>query len=287
MRTGESRKAVIAFEPELISCVTCAVEFGFDRSNLPDRCPICSDERQYVPATGQAWVAQAELAESTEVRVEQLGPNQWGVTAEGVGIGQTMQVVRTDGGVLLWDPVGFVDATTVDFIRSLGPTLAIVASHPHMYGAQVTWSRALDDAPVLIHSADRAWVQRPDPVQREWNGRLRLAGGLELMTVGGHFPGSAIVHWAQAADGAGIVLAGDTVMVNPDRRTVAFLRSYPNKIPLSGAVTERIAGEFANLRFKQIWSNFGNVITNRADELVQDAARRHIAWVRGDFDDLT
>ena len=277
----------IAFEPELISCATCAVEFGFDRSSLPDRCPICDDERQYVPATGQAWVTQAELAEGTRVRIDELGPEQWGVTAEGVGIGQTMQVVRTTDGVLLWDPIGLVDHATVDFIRSLGPALAIVASHPHMYGAQVAWSRALDGAPVLIHSADSAWVQRRDPVQRDWDGRLILADGLELLTLGGHFPGSAIVHWAQAADGAGIVLAGDTVMVNPDRRTAAFLRSYPNKIPLSSAVTQRIADDLTGLRFKEIWSNFGNAITDRADELVQDAAKRHIAWVRGDFDDLT
>ena len=76
-------------------------------------------------------------------------------------------------------------------------------------------------------------------------------------------------------------------MVNADRRTVAFLRSYPNKIPLSGAVTQRIADGLSKLQFKQIWSNFGNAITDRADELVQDAALRHIAWVRGDFDDLT
>ncbi|WP_293696341.1 hydrolase [uncultured Agrococcus sp.] len=279
--------ALTAFEPELISCATCAVEFGFDRSVLPARCAICDDERQYVPATGQAWVTQAELAQISEVHAEQLGSEQWGVTAVNVGIGQTMQVVRTDRGLLLWDPIGLVDGGTVDFIRSLGPTLAIVASHPHMYGAQVTWSRALGGAPVLIHAADTGWVQRRDPVQREWDGRLRLADGLELLTLGGHFPGSAIVHWANAAEGAGIVLAGDTVMVNPDRRTVAFLRSYPNKIPLSGAVTQRIADGFASLKFTQIWSNFGNAITGRADELVQDAAKRHIAWVRGDFDDLT
>ena len=35
-----------------ISCRTCAVEYA---EPLPDVCPICADERQYVPATGQAW----------------------------------------------------------------------------------------------------------------------------------------------------------------------------------------------------------------------------------------
>jgi hypothetical protein len=32
-------------------CKTCGTAYDA----RPDRCPICEDERQYVPATGQAW----------------------------------------------------------------------------------------------------------------------------------------------------------------------------------------------------------------------------------------
>lgn len=278
--------SVVAVEPTLIGCATCGVEYGTERSALPDVCPICADERQYVPATGQAWTTQAELAARTEVRIAELGPDQWGITAVGVGIGQTMQVPRTPDGVLLWDPTGLVDRATAAFVRSLGPVRAIVASHPHMYGAQVAWSRALGDPPVLVNVADREWLQRDDAVVRPWSGSLPLGEGLGLHTLGGHFPGSAIAHWT-GADGSGTVLASDTIMVNGDRRTVSFLRSYPNRIPLSGAVVGRIAEAVAGLRFERLWSNFGNALTDGADARVQASARRHIGWVRGDFDDLT
>jgi len=274
-------------DPDMISCATCGVEYGSDDTALPAVCPICADERQYVPATGQRWATQAELAEHAELNVAQLGPGQWGITAAGVGIGQTMQVIASGDGVLLWDPIGLVEASALGFVRSLGRVRAIVASHPHMYGAQVGWSRALDDAPVLINAADDEWVQRRDPVLETWSGTVALGDGLELRTLGGHFPGSAIAHWAAGAGGAGVMLAGDTIMVNSDRATVSFLRSYPNRLPLSGPVVGRIAAAVSDLRYEQIWSNFGNAITARAAATVQRSAERHIAWVRGDFDDLT
>jgi hypothetical protein len=275
---------LVAVEPDLVSCATCGVESGPDR---PTVCPICADERQWVPASGQAWTTQAEWAATTTVTITELGPDQWGVSAAGVGIGQTMQVVRQSGEVLLWDPIGLVDTRTVAFIRSLGRVRAVVASHPHMYGAQVTWSRALDDAPVLVNVADDGWVQRRDPVLQPWSGRHALAEGLELLTLGGHFPGSGIVHWSEGTGGVGTVLAGDTMMVNADRATLSFLRSYPNRIPLSAAVVGRMADTVAGLRFEQIWSNFGNAITEGAAAKVQSSAERHIHWVNGDFDTLT
>jgi len=278
---------VTAVDPELISCATCAVEYGHDRSALPELCPICADERQYVPATGQAWATQAEFAARTEVRLDELGPDQWVVTARGVGIGQTMQLLKTGQGVLIWDPTGLADTGTVDFIAGLGPVLAIVASHPHMYGAQLAWSHALGDAPVLVNSADDQWVQRREPALEQWTGIHALTEGLELRTLGGHFPGSAIAHWQAGADGRGVVLAGDTIMVNGDRETASFLRSYPNRLPLSGAVVARIAAAVSDLRYEQLWSNFGNAIMTDADTKVQRSAQRHIGWVRGDFDELT
>jgi hypothetical protein len=281
--------SVTAVHPDLISCATCGVEFGTERDALPEVCPICADERQYVPQTGQAWATQSELATRTGAGVDitELGPEQWGVTARGVGIGQTMQIVRTPAGNLLWDPTGLVDGATADFVRGLGPVLAIVASHPHMYGAQLAWSRALGDAPVLINAADREWVQRDGTAIEQWSGSRELADGLTLHTLGGHFPGSAVAHWAGGAGGAGVLLAGDTIMVNSDHRTLSFMRSYPNRLPLSGAVVERIAKQVERMPFQQIWSNFSNAITVDADRRVQESAVRHIGWARGDFDDLT
>lgn len=76
-------------------------------------------------------------------------------------------------------------------------------------------------------------------------------------------------------------------MPNPDRRTVSFMRSYPNRIPLSGNVVLRIAARVKNLGFDEIWNNFGVAVPTDAAAAVQRSAERHAAWTRGDFDQLT
>jgi hypothetical protein len=83
------------------------------------------------------------------------------------------------------------------------------------------------------------------------------------------------------------LLAGDTIFPNPDRRTVAFLRSYPNRLPLSAAVVQRMAGTLAALNFDRIYGLFTNSIDTGGHAAVQRSADRHAAWVRGDYDHLT
>jgi len=104
---------------------------------------------------------------------------------------------------------------------------------------------------------------------------------------GGHFPGSAVVHWAAGAAGKGVLLVSDTIHVNPDRSTVTFLRSYPNRIPLSPAIVQRLAHAAAEFAFDRIYDNFGHTIDSDAATAVGRSADRYVAWVRGDFDALT
>ena len=85
-------------------------------------------------------------------------------------------------------------------------------------------------------------MSRTGPAIREHGDRHAIAPGLTLHRLGGHFPGSTVLHWAAGAGGRGVLLSSDTIHANPDRATVTFLRSYPNRIPLSPAVVERIAG---------------------------------------------
>jgi hypothetical protein len=265
-------------------CATCAVEHA-DRVGV---CAICADERQWVPADGQRWTTLPELAAAgTRVDVTELEPDLFGITAtQKVGIGQTAKLIRTPSGNLLWDPIGFLDDDGVARIRALGDVAAIVASHPHMYGVQVEWSRALGGVPVLVSEADEKWVARPDPVIRTWSGRIEVVPGVTLTQPGGHFPGSAVAHWA-GADGRGVLLSGDTVFANPDRRTVAFMRSYPNHLPLSAAVTERVARALEEFDFDRLYGNFATRVDADARAVVRRSADRHIGWVRGDFDHLT
>jgi hypothetical protein len=266
-------------------CATCAVEHAV----RPDVCAVCADERQWVPATGQRWTTLGELAAAGEhVVVTELEPGLHGLTSRpSVGIGQQSKLVRTAEGNVLWDPLGYVDDDAVAAVRALGPVVAIVASHPHMFGVQVAWSRALGDVPVLVAEADAGWVARPDPVIETWSGERELLPGVTVSQPGGHFPGSAVLHWSAGADGRGVLLSGDTVMANPDRTSVSFMRSYPNRIPLSGAVALRVAEHVARRPFERLYNNFDGVVPADARDVVLRSAERHAAWVRGDFDHLT
>lgn len=269
-------------------CETCGVETT-DLPEPPAACEICEDERQWVPEDGQHWTTLEGLREAgTRITVKEVEPDLWGLEAEpSVGIGQQTMVVRVPEGVLLFDCVGYVDEVTVELVRSLGPTLAVAASHPHMYGVQTEWARALGDVPVLVASADAEWVRRRDPLVELYDERREIAPGLALHRVGGHFRGQAVVEWAAGADGRGVLLAGDAVFPNPDRRSVSFMRSYPNRIPLSGNVVQRIADQLEGLHYDRLYNNFGAVVPSGAKAVVRASADRHAAWTRGDFDHLT
>jgi glyoxylase-like metal-dependent hydrolase (beta-lactamase superfamily II) len=252
-------------------------------------CAICFDERQWVPADGQKWTTLQELAQAQHrVHIRTLEPDLFGITVEPkVGIGQQTHLVCTRAGNLLWDPVPYLDDAAVSRLRDLGDVTAIAASHPHMFGVQVEWSKALGGVPVLVSEADVAWVQRPDPAIKSWSGRFDVAPGLTLYQVGGHFPGSSVVHWSAGAGGKGVLLVSDTIHANPDRATVTFLRSYPNRIPLSPAVVERITRTLTELPFDRLYDNFGRTIDAGAAAAVSQSADRYSGWVRGDFDLLT
>jgi hypothetical protein len=252
-------------------------------------CVICADERQSVPADGQKWASLEELAEAgRRVHIIGLEPDLFGITVEPkVGIGQQTHLVCTAAGNLLWDPVGYLDDEAVSRVRELGEVTAIAASHPHMFGVQVEWSKALGGVPVLVSEADVGWVQRPAQAIKTWNERYEVAPGLTLHQIGGHVPGSSVAHWAAGADGRGVLLVSDTIQSNPDRATVTFLRSYPNRIPLSPAVVQRITRAVTKLPFDRLYDNFGTTIEAGAAEAVSRSAARYRGWVQGDFDQLT
>jgi glyoxylase-like metal-dependent hydrolase (beta-lactamase superfamily II) len=266
-------------------CRTCAVE----HASTPEVCAICADERQWVPQSGQRWTTLDELsAEGMRIELSELEHDLVNVQAvPPFGIGQHAKLVCGPDGNVLWDPSGFVDEQGAGAVAAHGEVVAIVASHPHMFGAQVQWSRLLGGVPVYVNAADEEWAMRPDPVIQLWSGALKLTPAVSVFQVGGHFPGSAVLLWRDGAEGRGVLLAGDTIFPNPDGRTVGFLRSYPNRIPLSGAVVQRMAETLQDLEFDRVYGLFTNAIDRDARASVRYSADRHSAWVNGDFDDLT
>jgi hypothetical protein len=269
----------------VLICRTCGVE----HAEAVEVCAICADERQWVPASGQEWTTLDELAAAgSRTQLRELEPDLFGLTVEPVvGIGQQAHLLVTPAGSLLWDPPGYLDDEGIADVRERGEVVAIASSHPHMFGVQVEWSRALGDPPVLVSAPDREWVARPDRAVREWTAPLEVLPGVTLLQPGGHFPGSAVVHWAAGAGGRGVLLGGDTIQANPDRTSTTFMRSYPNRIPLSAAVVERVARSVEDVPFDRLYDNFGHTIDSDARAVVRRSADRYIGWVRGDFDHLT
>ncbi|HKY51716.1 MAG TPA: hydrolase [Candidatus Limnocylindria bacterium] len=262
-------------------CVTCGVQQALSRS-APARCPICEDERQYVRQGGQAWTTIDELlAQGHRIELRDLEPGLMGVgVAPAVGIGQRALLVRTPAGNFLWDCVGYIDANAVERVRAFGGLAGVAFSHPHFYGVMVEWSRAFGSCPMWIPSADREWVQRDDPAIVEWSGEREVLPGLTLIQAGGHFEGSAVLHWASGADGRGALLVGDTITVVPDVRAVSFMRSYPNLIPLPADEIRRIVAAVRPYAFDRIYGGWWDRVTARDGKgAIERSARRYLKWI--------
>jgi hypothetical protein len=264
-------------------CATCGNQQA-DTEQPPPTCAICLDERQYVAAGGQRWTTLADLAEAHRGDVRELEPGLWGVGVEpSFAIGQRGMLVTTDAGNVLFDVPGFLDGAAVEKVRALGGLAAITASHPHFYGVIIEWSRAFGGVPVLLPEADLRWLQRPDPAVTPWSGTREVLPGVTLVQCGGHFPGSAVIHWAAGAGGKGALFVGDTLGVVADTRYLSFMRSYPNYIPLPERDLDLILQRLQPYRYDRIYGGWWDrVVDHDGEAAVARSAQRYRDWVRGD-----
>ncbi len=264
-------------------CVTCGTQFAASEKQ-PERCPICDEERQFVPPSGQSWTTHEALARRHMNGFQQHEPGLIGIgTVPAFAIAQRALLLVTDQGNVLWDCISLLDDATVAIVKGLGGLIGIAISHPHYYASMVEWAQAFD-APIYLHAGDRQWVMRSDPAIKFWDGdTLPLARGVTLIRCGGHFAGGTVLHWAQGGDGRGALLSGDIVQVIPDRTFVSFMRSYPNLIPLSAPAVERIGALLEPYPFEVIhgaW--FDRTIARDGKAIVQRSIARYVAAVRGD-----
>lgn len=264
-------------------CTTCGVQYA-ESVVPPDRCLICEDERQYVGWEGQRWTTLKELQTTHSNRLDVEAPELISlVTEPKFAIGQRALHVRTPEGNVLWDCITLLDDRSVAAVQALGGVSAIAVSHPHYYSSVVEWSRALGDVPVYLHAADGEWVMRPHPAIIFWHGEThQLAPGLTLIRLGGHFPGATVLHWASAVQGKGALLSGDVLQVGQDRKTVSFMYSYPNYIPVSPGTVRRMVEALEPYPFEQIYGAwFGQNIKANAKEAFRYSADRYLAAIAG------
>jgi hypothetical protein len=235
------------------TCEQCGAQFPDSRAPPPS-CPICEDERQFVNWNGQTWLAREDLSKSRRV----LWRDDLGIPGLGVepsfAIRQRALLLREPDGCVMWDCIPLATDESIEYVRSLGGLKAIAISHPHFYGAVADWSEAFGGVPVYLHGDDRAWITRPHPSIVPWYGEsCRLSSDILILRTGGHFAGGTVLHWRAGAEGKGALLTGDIATVAMDRRSVSFMYSYPNYIPLNAQSVRRIADVVEPLVFDRIY----------------------------------
>jgi len=258
-------------------CITCGTQFA-ETPDWPRVCPICQDDRQYVGLSGQQWTTLDQLRQEYSTRTQEEESGLWSFAIEPkFGIGQRALLVQTAEGNVLWDCLSLFDEAAIRQMESLGGVQAIAISHPHYYTSMVEWSHRFGGVPVYLHVHDAEWVMRPDDSLRFWAGAWQaLPGGLRLVRCGGHFPGACVLHWPQGSAGRGVLLSADTIQVTPDLKSVSFMYSYPNYIPLPADEVKRIAHIVSDLPFDRVYGAFPQMtLKERAKAIVMHSAERY------------
>lgn len=263
-------------------CTTCGV--GYAETEAPrEVCLVCADERQYVNARGQSWTTLEDLQADHANELRDLEPGLTGLGSKPqVAIGQRALIVERPEGGVMWDCTPVITDAALEAIAAKGGISAIAISHPHFFATMVDWSRALGGVPIYLHEDHRDYVMRPDPAIVYWSGETReIAPGITAIRTGGHFTGSSVLHWAEGAEGRGVLMTSDSITVVPDTRWVSFMYSYPNLIPVNARTVERIVKAVKPFAFDRIYGGWWDrVVASDAKAAVQRSAERYIAAIR-------
>lgn len=262
-------------------CTACGTEYPA-ADEPPAACPICRDERQFVGPQGQHWTTMEKLLwQRYAVDWREIEPGLVGLSIDPrFAIAQrALLVTRPDGGVM-YDCIPLIDDATAAKVAERGGLRAIVASHPHFYGAMVAWGERFG-IPVYVHEADREWVGRPTDAVRFWSGEtLELADGITAIHLAGHFDGATVLHWAEGAEGKGALFVADILTLAEDARWVTFLRSGPNGIPLPAREVRRMIAALEPFAFDRLYgSHWPRIMRTDAKANVRRSAERYLRWI--------
>ena len=258
-------------------CMTCGTQFS-ESSEPPPACPICEDDRQFVPQAGQGWTDIAGLSQTHSII--------WNEEAQGIhslqisshfGIGQRAFLIEGPDGNILWDCLSLIDQASKARISALGGLTAIAISHPHFYSSMIEWSAACGGAPIHIHADDGEWVRRSGATLRRWTGEVLQMSQATMIRCGGHFAGSSVLHCPWLEGGRGALFVGDTMQVTMDRKWVSFMRSYPNLVPLNAHTVKGISQAVRPYRFEAIYGAFpGRTIESDGNSAVERSMERYL-----------
>jgi hypothetical protein len=233
---------------EKIICTACGTQYQHTLATKAV-CPICLDDRQAVPEKGQSWTNLQKLSDDYSVIIKKLNDNLYELKmAPSFAIGQRALLVITPNGNILWDCIALINEPTIEFIKSKGGLKAIAFSHPHYYTTMNEWAEIFN-CPIYIHQKDEQWIfNKGDNVSLWSETEKELWDGMRLINIGGHFPGSSILH-VPFLSNEGTILCSDTFYISPSKKHAAVMYSYPNRIPLPIQEVQRIKKQMLNIQF--------------------------------------
>ncbi len=265
-------------KPEVkpLFCTTCGTQF-IDTKHTSGNCPVCSNDRQYLPAKGQAWTKMEELRSNYTNLFTRISDNLYEIiTLPKFAIGQKAFLILSPNGNILWDCISLLNEATVEFIKSKGGLKAIVISHPHYYSSINDWAETFN-CPIYIHQNDEEFIYTKGSRISLWKGaEIELWDGIKIKNIGGHFPGSSllIVPYISAK---GTIFCGDTFYISPSKTHVSVMYSYPNFIPVSLSEIKRINESMINIPFDTLIGAFDNQkISPNAKEILHASFLKYI-----------
>ncbi len=259
-----------------IICTACGTQYQ-QTSGAEVTCPICLDDRQAVPERGQTWTNLNELADNHSIIIKKLNENLYELKmAPSFAIGQRALLVLSASGNILWDCIALINEPTIEFIKSKGGLKAIAFSHPHYYTTMNEWA-TIFDCPIYIHQKDEQWILNKGEHISLWNGDEKdLWEGMKLINLGGHFPGSSVLH-VPFLSHEGVILCGDTFYISPSKKHAAVMYSYPNRIPLPVAEVQRIKRQTLSINFDTIYGFYDyQNICGEAKQVIENSLDRYL-----------
>jgi hypothetical protein len=255
-------------------CDTCGTQFPTaDRSALKT-CHICDDPRQFVPPSGQSFSTLGQLKKHFKNEWIECSsdPNITFIhSVPKLAIGQRAILIQTPKGNILWDCITLLDDETVQKIKEKGGLRAIVISHPHFYSTHVQWARAFA-CPVYIAAEDQSWTTfaSEHQVALTESSTPILDTGVTAVKLGGHFPGSLVLHYNSrlfiadtlmtTASGVGNwdvdAIGAKRASRPPGLNSFSFLWSIPNFIPLGVDEMARMWLALKDVEFNATYGGF-------------------------------
>ncbi|KAI1053763.1 hypothetical protein LB507_007438 [Fusarium sp. FIESC RH6] len=275
-------------------CDACGTHFP---TTSLKTCFICDDPRQFVPPTGQSFSTLASLKKKhrNEFTPCATDPDITFITSTPkLGIGQRAILIKTPKGNILWDCITLLDDETVKKIEDMGGLRAIVISHPHFYSAHVQWGRAFG-CPVYLASEDMIWTTFSSSEQVPLTDTTTpiLDTGATAIKLGGHFPGSMVLHYNNrlfiadtlmtTASGVGdwSVDASGAERTRPEGlNSYSFLWSIPNFIPLGVEEMVRMWKILKEWEFERTFGGFmGMDVRDNAKERVWESMKIQAGFI--------